>query len=251
MRLHLPKLSSTQKQLLFISILSVLLSFSFKIATVYGYSFQFWYDQARDATLSRQIILNHDLKIQGPSASGTRDTLYHGVWYYYLIAPWYVIADGNPMVPTLFLAGLTSVSIGLFVLLAYDLSSSLEVSAVAGVLSATSLEFAELGVYLANPTIAIPGLLLFYLSLWKVFYQRKTTFFWVGLLAFALGLCTQAAIWLVYLWGPTILGFAWYLYPSRGIFQKSIRTVWKQVLLGGAVYNWKDVLIIKSEAPIQ
>lgn len=56
----------------------------------------FWYDQARDAIVARQIISDRDLKTQGPSASGTDDTINHGVLNYYVIAPLYEIADGNP-----------------------------------------------------------------------------------------------------------------------------------------------------------
>lgn len=220
---------SLQKKLLRIAIVCVLVSFIFKLITVADYSFQFWYDQARDAILSSEILLNHDLKIQGPSASGTNDTIYHGVWYYYLIAPWYVLGQGDPMVPTVFMALLTSIGVGLFVWLLFELSQSLRAALIGGLLAAVSLEVAELGVYLANPSIAIPGLLLLYLSLWKIFYQRVVTYRWVIAVGFALGLCTQAAVWLIYLWGPVVVGFVWFLYSSKEKTWFLLQRYWKKI----------------------
>jgi len=227
---------SQGRQLLMIAMLCVGLSFGFKMVTVYDYSLQFWYDQARDAVLSREIILDRDIKIQGPSASGTNDTLYHGVWYYYLIAPWYVVGNGNPMVPTIFIAFLTSLAVGLFVWFTYEISHSLKVASVAGLLAAFSLELAELGVYLANPTMAIPGLIMLYLGIWKIFYQRNMSYKWVILTAFALGWCSQAVLWMIYLWGPVVVGLVWFLFNWNKPPKLSWVSLSKRIIVGLVIY---------------
>lgn len=71
-----------------------MLAVTIRIYSVGNNSVLFWYDQARDFTIVRDIVVNHDIKVQGPSASGTNDTVYHGVLYYYLISPFYLISNG-------------------------------------------------------------------------------------------------------------------------------------------------------------
>ena len=71
----------TSKQLL-VFLFVFFLAIFFRLLSIRDNKIYFWFDQARDANLSRQIIENKDLKIQGPSASGTNDTIYHGVLYY-------------------------------------------------------------------------------------------------------------------------------------------------------------------------
>ena len=69
-------------------------TFAFALRVLYlpKNSITFGYDQARDAIISQQI-LKGDLKIQGPPAS--TPGLYHGVFYYYLLAPAYLIGHGS------------------------------------------------------------------------------------------------------------------------------------------------------------
>ena len=55
---------------------------------VNDHQFIFYYDQARDALTARQIAAG-DWKIFGPTASGTKDTIFHGVLHYYFLAPFY------------------------------------------------------------------------------------------------------------------------------------------------------------------
>src|SRR3989344_7337678 len=72
------------------------LSVVIRIWSVSGGHFQFWFDVGRDAIISREILENGDLKIQGPTASGTDDSVYHGVLYYYLIGPLFTLFQGDP-----------------------------------------------------------------------------------------------------------------------------------------------------------
>src|SRR3989304_9595774 len=55
----------------------------------------FAFDQGRDAFVAQEI-LSGDLKILGPSVSGVPG-FYHGVLYYYVIAPAYLLGGGNPI----------------------------------------------------------------------------------------------------------------------------------------------------------
>ena len=106
-RLYLLLIADEKKYLL----LLFLLTFLVRLFLIENNSFIFRWDQARDATLSRKIIEEHDLKIQGPSASGTQDQIYHGVLYYYLIAPLYTFSGGDPRLVIFVLSFLFSTSV--------------------------------------------------------------------------------------------------------------------------------------------
>ena len=76
----------------------------------------FGYDQARDAFVAQEIV-NGDLKILGPPAS--TPGLYHGVFYYYLIAPAYLVGQGNPLIAAYWIALLNALGTIVVFLLAY------------------------------------------------------------------------------------------------------------------------------------
>ena len=67
----------------------------------------FGYDQARGAVISQQI-LKGDIKIQGPPAS--TPGLYHGVFYYYLLAPAYAFGN-NPINAAYWIAFLNALTV--------------------------------------------------------------------------------------------------------------------------------------------
>jgi hypothetical protein len=171
----------------------------------------FWYDQARDATLSRQIIEKGDLKIQGPSASGTNDTLYHGVFYYYFLAPFYFLSGGDPLLPTLALVIWGSMAIIPIYLLAKEISNQASVGFIVSILYIFSWESVSMSVWLSNPSLALPLIPIFYYALYKLCFAKTTSPKWLLAVAICLGLTFQSALWLIYLWGSLILGLV-YLY---------------------------------------
>src|SRR5687767_49969 len=71
-----------------------------------GGAISFAYDQARDAFVVQEI-LSGNLKILGPSVSGVPG-LFHGVLYYYVIAPAYLLGQGNPIIVAYFLSFISS-----------------------------------------------------------------------------------------------------------------------------------------------
>lgn len=83
-------LKNNLKILIFISLIGLLLRFLYFPSDVY-----FGYDQARDAYYIQDIIHGH-LKVLGPPS--TASSLYHGVLSYYILAPFYYLSEGNPLV---------------------------------------------------------------------------------------------------------------------------------------------------------
>ena len=60
----------------------------------------FHYDQGRDALVIWDLIHNGKLFLIGPTTGLAG--VFRGPFYYYLIAPFYLIAGGNPVIPAIF-----------------------------------------------------------------------------------------------------------------------------------------------------
>lgn len=72
----------------------------------------FWYDQGRDALVIWDFLHNGKLFLIGPMMGNTG--IFRGPWYYYLLAPFYYVSGGNPLLPNYFLIFLSV--IGLLIL---------------------------------------------------------------------------------------------------------------------------------------
>ncbi len=99
-----------QKQKLTIAglLLGMILIFAF-FMRVYRIDFAlgFYFDQGRDALTIWELIHNHKFFLIGPTTGIAG--IFRGPFYYYLIAPLYLVGNGNPIYPSVFLS-LTSVA---------------------------------------------------------------------------------------------------------------------------------------------
>src|SRR3989344_2813796 len=84
-----------------------LFAFVLRIFFLKDLALTFGYDQARDAYHAKEILLG-DLKVLGPPAS--TPGLYHGVFYYYLLAPAYLLGNGSPVIAAGWIALLNSLT---------------------------------------------------------------------------------------------------------------------------------------------
>jgi len=170
-----------------------LLAFVFRILYLPQGSLSFAYDQARDAFLVEEL-LSGDIKVLGPPVSGIPG-LYHGVLYYYLIAPFYFLGGGNPIVPAYFLAFINSLGVVLAFVLSYVLIKKTAASFVAATLFAFSFEASQYANLLTNVSLASVTLPLTYIFL--IFWARGKISFslWAG---FAFGISIQSEIALLY-----------------------------------------------------
>lgn len=154
--------------------------------------FLFSYDQARDAyTVSD--LLRGDLKIQGPPTS-TRD-FFHGVLYYYAIAPGYWLGRGSPIVAAHWWAFLNSGGILLLYWLGQSLFSRRFPAALLALMYAASYEASQYSFYLANTSLAVLTVPWLYYHLWQWSRGSSSAPWWSGL---ALGLTFQANFLLIY-----------------------------------------------------
>ncbi len=187
---------------------------SFWLRTLYlpNKSLTFGYDQARDAYAALSIA-HGDLKIQGPPSSAPG--LFHGVFYYYLLAPAYAFGHGSPIVAGYFMAFINSLTVFILFFLAYKATKNSWAGLASAFLFAISFEASQYGTWLSNPTIAIVTVPLLYFGLWIWSVDKNK---WGPIiLGLGLGLSIQSEIFLAYHIVPVLI----WLVMSRKNIQKS------------------------------
>ncbi|MBI2268190.1 MAG: glycosyltransferase family 39 protein [Candidatus Blackburnbacteria bacterium] len=228
--------------LLAIFILGVVLRVLFFPGNIY-----FGFDQARDAYESQNIYENFDLKLIGPSTA--LENLFHGPLYWYLIGPLYLMGNGNPEFPALFLLILNAVGVFIIYCIGAVLANKL-VGFLAAFLYAVSFEQTQYALYFGNPGPAVICILLFYLGILLFGIRKK----WWGipLSMFAWGMSIQFEFFLVYL-GVIFLALVFVfrrrlpvvLRPSR-IFVSvlSFLVPLSTFILAEIKYGWRTVLTL-------
>lgn len=123
----------------------------------------FYFDQGRDALVIWNFWHHGDLFLIGPTTGIAG--IFRGPFYYYLIAPFYLLGGGDPIWPSIFLSITTIVAAGF----AYYLASRVQ-NKTAGLLAAFVTAFSffmiKASVWLSNPT---PMLLLSMILIWLMF----------------------------------------------------------------------------------
>lgn len=140
----------------------------------------FGFDQARDAYEAQKIVKG-DLLLIGPST--LLEGLNHGVLYYYIYAPIYLIAQGDPTG----IAILHRIANAFGVVLIFYLTQKLfnkKAAFIAAIIFAFSFEQTQFALYLNHPSFGILSILLMYLGFVLAIFDKKK----LGLLLSFLGL---------------------------------------------------------------
>jgi len=169
------------------------LAFLLRVLYLPQNALSFYYDQARDAFIVKQI-LSGDLKILGPPSS--TPGLFHGVLYYYLLAPAYWLGKGNPVFAAYWIAFLNSATVFIIYYFTYLLTKKRTVGFLSAFLFAISFGATQYAKWLSNPSLAVWSVPLVYLGLWMWLKEKKT----LGpiISAIGLGVSIQAEIFLGY-----------------------------------------------------
>ncbi len=138
----------------------LLLAFILRIYRI-GELLDFHYDQGRDAMVMWNLWHNHKLFLIGPVTG--LEGIFLGPFYYYLIAPFYLIGSGNPTIPSMFLSFLTT--LGLFYLYkAGELIGDRKLGLISLIIGSISSYIVLSSRWLSNPTpILLTSILIFYL----------------------------------------------------------------------------------------
>lgn len=176
------------------------LAFFLRVLYLPDNALTFGYDQARDAFVAQQI-LEGDLKILGPPAS--TPGLFHGVFYYYFLAPAYLLGNGSPIIAAYWSALFNALTVFTVYFLAYFLTKKVKPALLASFLFAISYGATQYAVWLSNPTLGIWTAPLIYLGLWLWITKNIK---WAPILtAIGLGLSIQSEIFLAYHLLPVLL----------------------------------------------
>jgi hypothetical protein len=147
----------------FLLILIFLLGLFLRVMHLKGESLTFTYDQARDAFIMQNMVKG-DIKFQGPPA--TAPGLFHGVLYYYLMLPAYVIGQGNPISAAIWLSIINSLTI--FVVYGFSIAmfKDKKLSLILCLLFSVSFGESQYSTWLSNGSISSLFVPLFYFGLW-------------------------------------------------------------------------------------
>ncbi|MBP7119148.1 glycosyltransferase family 39 protein [Candidatus Woesebacteria bacterium] len=102
----MPKIQKNKLSFVGVLLIAILVFAFFMRVYRIDYALGFYFDQGRDALAIWDLIRNHKFFLIGPTTGIAG--IFRGPFYYYLIAPFYLIGQGNPLYPSIFLS-LTSV----------------------------------------------------------------------------------------------------------------------------------------------
>lgn len=184
-------------------------AFLLRVFTIYPYNTIIGFDQARDLFVAKTIVVDHDLKIIGPTA-GNNDALHHGVLYWYYLVPGYVLSSGNPAGIAMWNAFFNSFTVVVAYLFVKNITQNNFAGIVAAALASISHYLVQYSGWLSNPSPTLLFIPLVFYSLWKYINGKN----W-GLLfcAIFLGICIQLELFLLYLI-PTIL-ILWLIFSRK------------------------------------
>jgi hypothetical protein len=200
----------------------------------------FNYDQARDALTAQQILAG-DLKIMGPSASGTNDSVYHGVLFYYVIAVLYGLTAGNPQAVASCLALISTLGLIPFFFFAKNFFHSSKLALLTTALVAVSAQAISYSGWISEhmlATLFLPG----YFYYCERLNRRYSLKFFLAATLF-LGLLEQAAVFNFY-WGLPLVLILFKLWQRR---QVTFKKLLPHLLLAGVVFSGVISTMIVTE----
>lgn len=211
----------------------------------------FYYDQGRDALVIWKLWHSGKLFLTGP-VTGLAG-IFLGPFYYYLIAPFYLIGGGDPRFPAIFLAITTVLALMILYKIGMDLGSR-ATGLIAVIIGSFSFYLVQAGRWLSNPT---PMFLISVLLLWvmqKITIQKNTgnnfnkNYLWI-LLALLLGVSLQFESASAVFYLPMIVVFA--LWQRKNLPEKKLILIsiciFLMTLIPQVLFNFRhDNLIFDS-----
>ena len=167
---------------IFILLTILFIFFYSRIAPIVNQTVPYTYDQGRDFLRAEEILREKKLVFLGPT-TGIMG-VYHGVWWYYLLAAFYLIFNG---MPSGFYIGLFILSSAAIFLFAYFIHKKFDFFSLIFFLIIVSASefFVRLAFFVSNNTFAPLFVLLYLFALYKYTVEGKK--FYLLLIGLALG----------------------------------------------------------------
>lgn len=170
----------------------------------------FYFDQGRDAKVIWDFWHNGRFFLIGPTTG--IEGIFRGPWYYWLIAPWYLLGNGDPVWPSVFLAFTTVVAIALLYVSGTMIGDRVT-GIVATVIASFSYYLVQASRWLSNPTPMLLISMILILSMFLVINGKKWA--WV-LIALMLGMAMQFGSAAEIFYFPAVALFAIWLASRSG-----------------------------------
>jgi len=162
----------------------------------------FHYDQGRDAKIIWDLWHSQKLFLIGPTTG--LDGMFLGPFYYYLIAPFYLIGGGNPIIPSLFLSFLVTLSLLVLYLTGVEIGGK-PTGLIALIIGTFSNHLIFSARWLSNPTsIYLTSISIFFLMV-KILKNSKY-YYWY-LMYFLVGISLQFELASAVFYLPILLIF--------------------------------------------
>ncbi len=208
----LKKITSVHDIFILLCTATIIASFTTAILSV-PTQIAFYYDQARDGYQAYSIWHNHHLKILGPPTDVPG--VFHGVLWYYFLAPGYWLANGNPVVVVYIFTLLMYLTVPFCGYIAYTMTKNKKVAFLSAALYACAPLFINYSHWLSNPvlTVLITPFLMY--SLFK--YIIKANAFFAAITGLLFGLIIQSDLAFL----PLLVLIPVYIYVFRLKVKKS------------------------------
>jgi len=162
----------------------------------------FHYDQGRDAKIIWDMWHSGKFFLIGPTTG--LEGIFLGPFYYYLIAPFYLMGGGNPVIPSLFLSFLVTLSLYVLYLVGTEIGGKVT-GFVALVVATFSNHLIFSGRWLSNPTpIYLTSISIFYLMILVI--KKPKSYYWYLIYLFV-GLSLQFELASAVFYLPILLIF--------------------------------------------
>lgn len=142
----------------------------------------FYYDQGRDALVIWDLIYNHKWFLIGPTTGLAG--IFRGPYYYYLIAPFYLLGQGNPVYPTVFLISTSIAAVGFIYCLGTKTGGKVS-GLIAAIIASFSFYIVTASKWLSNPT---PMLILSMILVWSMLKVTEGKKWGWPVISFCIGL---------------------------------------------------------------
>lgn len=155
----------------------------------------FFYDQGRDAKIIWDLWHHGRFFLIGPTTG--IEGIFRGPWYYWLIAPWYLLGKGNPVWPAVFLGAISALAIWWGYRLAAKIAG-VRAGLIFAILASLSYFLILASRWLSNPT---PMLLISMFMVQCIFWVTEgKKWAWLGMgVAYGLAMQFGSAAELFYL----------------------------------------------------